>query len=230
MGNLFSSSTSNNSKKQTKLNNRSNNITKSYAKPKPARYLISKAPLFSNLFGLKDNIFSIYGVNNEDLDENNFAQTFIHKILSQENTNLEKKIENLEKLKSSIEAVRYKEHVTKESPTYSAKMIIIRNREEYQNEIDEVIKKLKLQNTKNKRANNVSAAKSNDLGSKLPVGNEETSTRRSNLNNPAKSVGSNLPNGSAGNSAANPKMNNPAIITTTPEVNSKTNLHQLFKK
>ena len=116
--------------------------------------------LFSNLFGANENynIFSIYGVNNEDLDENNFAKTFIHKILSQDIKNLDQKIQKLQKLKSSIEAVRYKE-LLKDSPTYSARMIIINNMKKYQNEIDEVIQKLNLQKTKNTGANNRSAVK-----------------------------------------------------------------------
>ena len=137
-----------------------NNSSKSYAKPKSARYFLTKAPLFSNLFGANENynIFSIYGVNNEDLDENNFAKTFIHKILSQDIKNLDQKIQKLQKLKSSIEAVRYKE-LLKDSPTYSARMIIINNMKKYQNEIDEVIQKLNLQKTKNTGANNRSAVK-----------------------------------------------------------------------
>ena len=235
MGNLFSSSTFNNSKKQTKLNNRSNNITKSYAKPKSARYFLSKAPLFSNLFGDNENynIFSIYGVNNEDLDENNFAKTFIHKILSQNIKNLDQKIKELQKLKSSIEAVRFKD-LLKDSPTYSARMIIINNMKKYQTEINEVIEKLNLQKTKNTGANNKSAEnlrikkKVNSVSSNIV--SEGNSKQKLGINSQPSSVSSNSFTVSEGIPEQKLKNNSqPSSVSSNPFIVSEGNSEQKLK-
>jgi hypothetical protein len=162
MGSWFSSTKNDNTTNKNSKNTINNNS------PKPASYsFFSKPPNFAILFGKnsREKLMDKYDVYNNNLNGNNFAQVFIHKIVNDPNLTLKDKLNQLSYFSSVLQSLKFKSmSKNKLNGVKKAHEIVFDNYEKYRKQISNAIKKLQNQNKKtnaNKGANSgVSAATS----------------------------------------------------------------------
>jgi hypothetical protein len=154
MGSWFSST---NSSTNNSINKNTNNNS-----PKPASYsFLSKPPNFAILFGSNaaEKLMEKYYVYNKNLNGNNFAQVFIHKILNDSNLQLQEKISQLNYFKDVISTLKFKQMTkNKLNGVKKAHEIIFDNYDKYNKQIDNAILKLQNQNKKPNVTQNSSAS------------------------------------------------------------------------